>query len=295
MKKKFIFILLLIITTLSFADKNYKFESTFGFLSSGTLLSSFKDARVAVRAWLEDVSLDYDGKLNVEFYESSEVLYKNLKNGNVDMAVLDLNFFFKNKKDIELNTANYWSLSMNDTKYSQYYLISRTSDNLKTIKDLKNRTISLKEADNASFTWIDKNSLQTNKKDIESILKKIKYEKKESTILLNVFFKKTDFSVVSKKTWDTMVELNPSILKKLTVVKKSEKIYFPFIGLFNKKAAQSSVAAFFNLSRDLTNIEGSEQIINMLKFNSIFRVNEQSLRPLEIYYNEYFELKKRYK
>ncbi|WP_121628653.1 PhnD/SsuA/transferrin family substrate-binding protein [Poseidonibacter antarcticus] len=287
--------LLLIFTiSLSLQAEN-KFESRFGFLSEGTLLSSFKDARVALKVWLEDVAVRYEGKLNIEFYDNSDSLYNALKNNELDMVVLDLPFFFKNKKDILETCDNFWALNMLDDKYSQYYLIAKKSLNAKNFKDIKGKTISLKKGNIGASVWLDKNSLISNKKSSKKITKRILEKKKESTAILNVFFNKSDFAIVRKKTWDIISELNPTISKKLEIVQKSEKIHIPFIGLFRKDINKLSIESFFKLSKDLNEIKGSQHIIALLKFNSLFRVNDDYLKNLDKYYNEYFMLQKKYK
>jgi hypothetical protein len=272
-----------------------KFESRFGFLSEGTLLSSFKDARVALKVWLEDVALTYNGKLHIEFYDTSSVLYQALKNNELDMVVLDLPFFFKHKDDILKNTDNFWSLRITDVKYTQYYLIGKRSLNAKGFKNTKGKTVALKEGDLGAIVWLDKNSLFNNQSSSRKALKNIFLKKKESTAILNVFFNKSDFAIVRKETWDIISELNPSIKKKVEIIKKSEKIHIPFIGVFRKGTRNMSIEAFFSLSEDLKKLEGSSQIIELLKFNSLFKVNGDYLKDLDTYYSEYFRLKKKYK
>jgi hypothetical protein len=38
----------------------------------------------------------------------------------------------------------------------------------------------------------------------------------------------------------------------------------------------------------------SEEMLDLLKFDSIFGLDKKMLNPLEIYYKEYFNLKKKY-
>ncbi len=40
------------------------------------------------------------------------------------------------------------------------------------------------------------------------------YKEKESSVILNVFFNKSDFAIVKSNIWNTMLQLNPSISKK---------------------------------------------------------------------------------
>lgn len=292
--KNLIKLLIISFLTISLHSEE-KFESRFGFLSEGTLLSSFKDARVALKVWLEDVAVSYNGKLHVEFYDNSEDLYNALKNNKLEMVILDLPFFFKNKNDILKTSANFWSLNLSNVKYPQYYLLAKKSLNAKSFADVKNKTVSLKKGDIGASVWLDKNSLISNKESSLNATKDIILKKKESTALLNVFFNKSDFAVVRKETWDISSELNPALKKKISVIKKSQSIHIPFIGIFRKDTKDLTLKSFFKLSNDLNKIKGSQQIITLLKFNSLFKIDDNYLKDLDKYYEEYFALKKKYK
>ena len=53
--------------------------------------------------------------------------------------------------------------------------------------------------------------------------------------------------------------------------------------------------AFFKLNEDLKGINQNEHVRELLRFNSIYKVDVNSLNDLSKYYEEYFVLKKRYK
>lgn len=287
---------LLFILTLSLSlNAEYKFESRFGFLSEGTLLASFKDTRVALSIWLEDIATKHNGKIETKFYDTSASLYEDFKNKKIDMVVLDLPFFFKNKRNILNTSDNFWSVNGMDGIYTQYYLIAKKSLSAKNFKDIKKKTISIKKGSIDTFVWLDKNSYISNKASLKKITKKIIEKKNESSALLDVFFDNSDFAVVKKHTWDIISELNPSISKKLVIVKKSKEIHIPFIGIFHKNTNKTVVDLFFGISKELKSVEGIEKIVEILKLNSLFRINNNSLKDLDNYYNEYFMLKKKYK
>lgn len=143
--------------------------------------------------------------------------------------------------------------------------------------------------------WINKLSLLQNKKSIESISSKIIKENKENTALLNVFFKKTDLAVVSSKTWDDMIILNPSISKKLKIIEKSEKNNIPFIGFFHKNVEEKKINDFFRVTGNIEKSVRAEELMTLLKFKKFFKIDDSYLSKMEIYYTEYFELRNRYK
>ncbi|APW64910.1 hypothetical protein LPB137_03145 [Poseidonibacter parvus] len=287
-------LLLILIFSLTLYAKE-DFVNRFGFLSEGTILSSFKDARVALKVWLEDTAHDNDTKVEIEFHKTSNSLYKALKNRELDMVVLDLPFFIKNQKDIFKTSDNFWSLNIVDDKFTQYYLIAKKSLNAKGFKDIKNKTVSLKKGTLGSFVWADKNSYIINKSSLKKVTKEIQEKKKESFAVLNVFFNKSDFAVIRKKTWDIMTELNPSISNKLEVIKKSQKNHIPFIGIFHKNTNKKVIDIFFKLSKELKNVDGIEKMVELLKVNSIFKIDNEFLKVLDKYYSEYFSLIKKYK
>lgn len=290
---KFI-ILFILIVNLSASEK-FEYTSRFGFLYSGTVLSNFKDARNALSKWLKETAAEHNGNVLVSFYPDSESLYKDFKQNKLDMVVLNLDFFFRNKNEIEMISDSYWTLLSNKVKHTQLYLISNKSSNINSFKDIKGKTITIKDEDLTSEVWLDKNSLLVNKKTYNKTLQDIKKVTKESTTILNVFFKKTDLAIVTKNTWDTMVELNPSVTKKVKVIEKSEKIHFPFIGVFSKNADKKGKKSFIELSKDVLSLDGGEQISELLKFDTLLWIENNELNKLEKYYQEYFDLKSKYK
>ena len=287
-------LLLILILSLSLHAK-YEFETKFGFLSEGTILSSFKDARVALKVWFEDTATRHNAKSTVEFHDTSKSLFTALKNKQVDMVVLDLPFFIKNKKDILKIGNNLWSLNVVDDKYTQYYLIAKKSSGAKSFKDIKGKVLSLEKGTLGAYVWGDKNSYLSNKTSLSKSTKQILEKKKESFAVLNVFFNKSDFAIIRKKTWDILTELNPSIKKKLEIIKKSEKNLIPFIGVFHKDTDKKATDLFFKLSKELKNVEGIEKMVELLKLNSIFKIEDEYLDVIDKYYSEYFILKKKYK
>lgn len=287
-------LILLLILNLNANEKTYEFSSIFGFLQTGTILNRFKDARVAIKVWLEDIASSYGGELSLKFYDDNNTLYKDFAAHKVDMIVLNLPYYFENKTIIDKEAIEFWSIAMSKDKYIKYYLIALNSSKINSFKDVKGKSISLTLNDSVSSIWIDKKSLERFKTSSKNIFSEVHPALKESSALLNVFFNKRDLAVVSKKTWDTMVELNPAIKSKIKIIDETKEKHLPFIGFFSKYADKKSIDAFFELSANLRDLNGSSQVIDLLKFESIIKINKASLKELENYYKEYSKLKKKY-
>lgn len=287
------FILIVLFTTNAISESEIE-TTKFGLVSKSKVLSNFEDARESLSLWIEEIGKELNVNLSVKFYPTSELLSKKFLNNELNMIVLPLPYFLKNKEILEKNSRDYWTLSFSENKFAQYYLISPKNLENKNFKDIKNTTLSYKEDDDIAEIWLDKNSLIENKKSYKKVLKRVLFEEKESTVVLDVFFKKAQFGIVSKKTWDIMIELNPAIAKTIEIVRKSEKIHLPFIGMFSKNSTKKSTDIFFNVTKDMRKLYNSEELLDLLKFDSIFPLELKDLKDLEIYYNEYFKLKKKY-
>lgn len=272
-----------------------EFKSNYGMTTEGNILAKFKDAKVILTTWLEDMAGLHKGDVNIKFYDSSKPLYEDFKKNKLDMMVVDLPFFFENRAEIESKTSYMWSTYTNNKKFSQYYLLSNKTNNLKGFSELKNKKLSIKEGDLTAQIWLKKSSYQKNKKDSHKLLKSIKYESKERTVILNLYFGKTDYAIVTKDAWDIILDFNPSLKNKIEIIDKSEDIFFIFIGLFSKNANKKSIEFFSKIASDIEDIEGGKRISKMLSFNMFFKVENEDLEKLDIYYKEYFKLKHKYK
>lgn len=292
MKSIISLILLLILNTSLFSIDDI---NRFGFLSHSNNVSHFKDARDSLSNWINDMGISNDLKVYSQFYTSIEELISNYSKNQLDMIVMPLADYYENKDVLRKISKNYWTATFSNEEFTQFYLITQIDSNINSIKDISNKKISLELYDKEPEVWINKLSLLNNKKSIESISSKIIKEGKESTVLLNVFFKKTDLAVVSSETWDDMIKSNPSISKKLKIIEKSEKNNIPFVGFFHKNVQEKKMNDFFKVTGNIEKSVRSEELMTLLKFKKFFKIDDLYLSKMEIYYTEYFELRNRYK
>ena len=271
-----------------------KIEVNIGLQLSG-LLKGYEDARNLAKNWFEEITKTDNIKVNVHFYQNIDLLYKDFKDNKLlDMVVIDPYFYYGNSSEIDKIADNFWSIATSEDDLIQKYLVARRDLDFKNFKDIKNRVVVLKKSDYKVDAWIDKQSYISNKKAYKKLVKKVIYEKDESSALLQVFFKKADLALISKKTWDTMVDLNPGIKKRVKIVAKSKKIYIPIICFFNKNSSNTFVDSYFKLSLNMREVPKNEQIRIMLKFDHVFKLNKEKLESLKLFFKEYKQLQLKY-
>lgn len=289
-----LFLIIIFLNIYCYANNNTTNKKiTLGISLKSGLLTKFKDANVAITTWVAQAGRMHDVDVKVILYDEDNNIYNDYVNKKLDVAIVDIPFYFRNKIDLDKNTINRWGLSVDDEKFSQYYLIG-SSSNLKGFSDLKSKTLALKDKDSLAEIWLEKNSFLQNKKTSKNVLKDLKVEKDDRRVIFDVYFGKADYGIVSKKAWEVIVNFNPSIEKKVKILETSQNIFMQNMGLYSKYSNEEIRKLFFEKSNNLTQLVGAKKIIDMLKFNYIYKIDDSFLEDLEKYFNEYLELEKRY-
>lgn len=293
--KKYIFIFILFTITLFASEKDNEFNAVFGIATESSVLSKFKDAKVVLKSWIENLTETYNGEVEVKFYNKTSSLYEDFIANKIDIAAVDLIFYFENKDEIDRIGEKKWTLFMGGNGYKRYYLLGNKKKKLRGFNNLKNKTISLKKEDSNSKLWLEKESLEVNKLSSEKLVKKFVFTDSDRTILLNLFFGKVDYGIVEEKAWNIILQINPAIEKKVEILSVSPNIFLEFIGFFSKQADVRTSEVFFDIGENLKSIKGSRKITEMLELDSIYQVSDDYLKDTNQYFKEYFNLKKKYK
>lgn len=294
--KKIIIIFINIFFCINLYSVEYKNKEviTLAFLNQFQLLKDFSEAKDSLGTWIENVGRKRNVNMKVKFYENINELYKDFQDKKLDMIVVSAEYFFLNKNQIEQLSKNFWSLAYEENREYKYCLISNKKQKFNDMNDLKNKSFIMKSFDITANDWLDYMSLNEAQKSYKKLPKEIKYETKESTVLLNVFFNKFDYGVVRKNTWSTMLELNPSIVKNVNLIKCSETNFVPFVGFFRNNIDEEIVKIFYDTAGKLTNYDDSEQIFTLLNFDHIFELDKIKLDSLDKFYSYFQQLKGKY-
>lgn len=293
-KYKLIFSIVILFNTLLASEIKNDETINFGFLSSYNILDNFKDARKNLKNWLEKLGEDKNFSLNVIFYKDSSKLLDDYLNGKLDLVTMSYYLYHENQPTLDSLSSRLWTITYN--KEQTYKLCLVKSNNLKfnSFKDLKGKSIILRQYDDTGSSWLNYESYKSNKKAFSEVLALVKYERNESTSLLNVYFNKHDLALVRKDTWDTMLELNPSISKKVSLFKCSDINFLPFISLFSNRINDDYINTFFKIAGDMRNQEKIRNIYELFQFDTIIELKKDDLKDIDKLYSDYFKLKNKY-
>lgn len=234
-------------------------------------------------------------KLKVKFYDNAKKLISDFtKNEKIDILTIQGLNYLKNSTEIKNNADTIFIIRDSENDYKQYYFIANKNSNINSIKDIKDKRLALYFENYMIQVWLDKLSLQSNKRSYKTLIKEETKKKTESLAILDVYFKKSDFAIISRLAWETMIELNPSLVKKVKIVQKSEKIFFFSVAFLKKKKNKELEKVFLRITKEEKFKSKINQLLMLAKAHSMEIKDKNYLNKIENFYKEYLELKKRY-
>lgn len=287
--KKLLLIFILLCVNI-FGNENNK-SLNIGMISSSEVFLSVKNATESVRKWILEVAKKNKMDLDINFYENDEKEYEDYKSGKLNIVFLELDFFEKHIEEILKTSNDFWTISSMGEEKNHYCLVVNSSINFNSFKDIKAKKVALLKSNIISNIWLDKKSLELNNKRAKDLLSQTMYLDKDTKVLLNVYFKKSDIGVLKKSTWDTMLELNPAISKKVKLFECSSYPIPIFIGVIKNNVDKKSRREFLNLISNGGKNDDSKEILRMLGIDHFYSLSDKDIEEIRTFFKRYRLLK----
>ncbi len=281
--KRIVALLFLSVLSIFLHAKTFE-QTTIGFIGEDISALNYSEAKIAIRMWAKKVADASDKQVHIKFYKTYNDFENSMQNDNVDSIILTSFSYLKYKEKIKENFDYGWlKLYDNDSFFTRYLFIGHTQTQYDNDNILK------------VFYFLDDNiAKMILNKMAQGEQKKFKLTavKKESKALLNIFFKKDAYCLISEPVWKMAVELNPQIKKDLKIIHKTDKIFFTLISLMSKHTSKKTQEDYIQAINDLDTTEFGKQLMNLFKFNGIKVITVNELAPLEEYYSSYIKMQK---
>jgi len=246
---------------------------TIGFLFDHTEKTLHDDATTAVKLWVHNIAKSHDFKTNPIFFKDFSTLLHALQKGDIGCVILSSKVYLEHADDIDPYILDGWTNSKTDSKTFSYYIVTDHSDN-----------------------YLTKSKLRISYADDELLAKEVAHThvqqehtcitaKSSSRALLNLFFGKTDMAIVPQQTWNTSVEMNPQLRKKLHVVFKTDPIFINTLFLYSKSITPSLRQKFIHATEHLYSTKEGTQLSQLFKIKRIFPLTLKDLNALKTFYN----------
>jgi ABC-type phosphate/phosphonate transport system substrate-binding protein len=192
---------------------------------------SVADAQVALELWTRELSRSAMPMLKMQpkpfIYDDLQSIVKALKNREIDLIAITALDYLKIKDKVQLEPA--LSASRQGTNDGdELVLLVRRDQQITDLGQLKGKRLTVHAGymlDTASF-WLSSVLASKNLAEKEGFFGSVREVKKVSQAVLPVFFKQADACLVSKTSFQMMVELNPQIGQELTVLLTSDKFMY---------------------------------------------------------------------
>ncbi len=251
---------------------------------------SKKEANISVELWrkqIKEKKLDLSWKIS--FYDDEKKILEDYEKGIISSMVLDSTFYFKAKKRLDKLTVLKWVINRANNKFIKYYLIKNKESNF-NLQNLNAQNIFYYTE--LERVWVEK-FIYEKFNNSKKILKKLKRTKKPKKLLYNVFFDKDNIAIVPKDLYESMIELNPQIKNKVEIISESKEIFFTSMGLVRKSKNEKIKNLILELMQKLEQNPRSFDFLTFIGINRVhFFKNDNEIKDLNKFYNEYFKLKK---
>ena len=246
------------------------------------------DAVVALNQWAKSFVKDFEKKskvvphISIHFIDNLiEVLEANSAISYDLLNMLSTDYILHADR-------KYWipiAVSVKDGQIlEEYLLLVHEESGITDLKQLQGKSIGiLKGADTrTSRLWLDNLTLKDLKMPAQVFFKQIEEKDKISKVALDVFFHKTDACIIGFNAFQTMIELNPQLKKKLKILETSSG-YIKGLVCIRKDFYPNLYTDVLNGLFNLTNSESGNQILKffgqsrLIPFESHFLDNIEKL------------------
>lgn len=236
----------------------------------------------------------YDIKLQMVFYDNVGNMFSDYYSyKKINSIIIWSKDYLEHKENLKRYSKEPFLFKESSFLYTQYYLLANKNSKIKTLKDIKSKSFMAYLTQDNTRLWLDSLSYEIFGRGYrQGVIKRELEAKKRSTLVLDVYFNKVDFSVVSRKVYDDMLLLNPSIKNNVKIVKKSPEIFFYGLGLMHRDMEEKLSSRLTELLEDDEFYERFDQLFRLIGINAISTIDFEYLVGIEKFYEDYTRVKK---
>ncbi len=280
-----ILILLILFLTRPSVNAQTKFENKkdneygIAFLKKMLINVDANDAFVAIKVWIDELNkhLNTGIVLKPSIFDNMDDLQKNIKKNKISIIICNGIDYINYKSKLPI-TAIFTS-STEGGITDKFIIITRTTDQVTNIKQLKGKKLIIHTGSNLEFTnlWLD-NLLYDNKcKTQNEFFKEIKEGTLASQVILSVFFGQNDACIVTKSSFETMKELNPQVGKSLHILNSSPS-FISGLACFTDEFLKMNISDKIQKSAyEVESYPSGKQIFTLLRIKKLVPFKEEYL------------------
>lgn len=244
------------------------------------------DASAAVKVYAETLKdkiakrVQRPANFTATIYETENKVEEALKSGKLDLLSLTAEEYFPLKKKV--NIYPFLATTSGEDPFEQYVLIIRNDMEITRIANLAGKRLSIPNPNYNPMLkeWLFNYLMKNKMPDINETFKEIKIVEKESNAVYDVFFKNSDCTIIRKKVFSTLCELNPQLKNSLSITASSEPMVL-ILTAANSASDQELFSIILEEIKEFHLTLGGKNILNIFKAKRFIRVNENHLKSVK--------------
>ncbi|MBN2161481.1 MAG: PhnD/SsuA/transferrin family substrate-binding protein [Pontiellaceae bacterium] len=250
------------------------------------------DALAAFTVWGESV-LDYyglEGTLEPVELTGFEMTRDALRENRIDIVVIQPNEFFEMKD--ELDPTRLYCVESADGVGVQFLLLVRADSGIDELGDLKGGRFSGLDGGRTggmADIWLNTMLMDRGYGMEKAFFADTVHSSNNSRTILDVFFGKRDACIVSASSFETMVELNPQVGRKLKILAESPRVIDVLLCV-DKEYSQVHSGHLFDALEVMHETVSGRQILMVLKSEKLRKVSQEALEKTEEWCIRYMQL-----
>ncbi|WP_347986768.1 PhnD/SsuA/transferrin family substrate-binding protein [Methylomonas sp. AM2-LC] len=250
------------------------------------------DIRAAMDYWLQILSKDWSVDSNhTEFFVDINEMVRSFNNKQLDMISAPPMTIIKhfNMKDLSDGFAGV--IHTNEHENSLVLLVKNHPD-ITNLESLRGKRLLIERDDELSDIFIDTQTRKQFNQSYTQFFSSIIFHKKNSQMILDLFFDKAEAALVYSTTYDVMVELNPQIKSRTKIL-----LSYPFktksYGFFHRDFMLDNTLTLTTfLQQNFDHFQEDprlQQLLIMYKTDALRVARIEELAPFKTLYDEYLK------
>jgi ABC-type phosphate/phosphonate transport system substrate-binding protein len=241
-----------------------------GFSSSMFSDVNENDAKAAIKVWGQLIAKERNVPTDPEakILHNMTELKESLRNKKVDVVGLTTLEYDQLRQEIAFENMFVGAGSQGYTE--TYLLLAHQSSAITNLSGLRGRSLNIHVNPRTCLAvlWLDSLLAGQSLPVADRLAGKINSETKVSKVVLPVFFKQVDACLVTRSSFNTMVELNPQLEKQLIVLAESPAVV-PSIFIFQSTYNSTVKEQILDGLRDLHKTPAGQQVLTIFHFATV--------------------------
>ena len=247
-----------------------------------------KDANAAIRLWTTEMGERANLRTASSLYADIRTLVADFQKGRLDIAIFTALDYFRFESALKGSPA---FLSVRNGRVTERYVVLTSADRPEsTIASMKGSRLAYLQDDMMALLFLNTMLLRHHQPEMNVFFSSVQTKTRASQVINAVYFASADVCVVSERTYQTMIEMNPQVGRKLKVIAISPGLlvgvsaYRSGLPLDIREKAES-------FGNNIKLYPRGKQILTLFQIDDVVIVKESDFTATRQLYHEYRQLK----